>query len=79
MNATIGARSFSSSSLGFSTGFGGSTTFSTFDALSGFNQQSIHPDSKPLTAFVTPFGLYEMERLSMGVRNGPASYQRGMT
>ena len=59
--------------------FGGSHTFSTFDALSGFSQQSIHPDSMPLTAFVTPFGLFHMKRLSMSLMNGPASYQRGMT
>jgi len=59
--------------------FSGSIIFSIFDGLSGFNQQGIHPESMALTAFVTPFGLYEMTRLSMGLTNGPASYQRGMT
>jgi len=59
--------------------FSGSRVFSVFDGLSGFNQQGIHPDSMALTAFVTPIGLYEMTRLSMGLTNGPASYQRGMT
>ena len=60
------------------TNFRGHEVFSTFDALSGFNQQSVHPDSRDLTSFVCPLGTFRSTRLSMGLRNGPASFQRGM-
>jgi len=59
--------------------FSGDKIFSCFDCLSGFNQQSVHPNSRYLTAFTTPYGLFEMNRLSMGLTNGPATYSRGMT
>ena len=38
----------------------------------------MHPDSIPLTAFVTPFGHYEYLRMAMGLRNAPASFGKGM-
>lgn len=60
------------------TNFRGHEVFSTFDALSGFNQQSVHPDSRDYTSFVCPLGTFRSTRLSMGLRNGPASFQRGM-
>ena len=56
----------------------GAEIFSMFDAHSGFTQQSLHPNSQKLTAFVTPFGLIEFTRLSMGLRNGLSSFSRGM-
>ena len=56
----------------------GAEIFSMFDAHSGFTQQSLHPNSQKLTAFVTPFGLFEFTRLSMGLRNGPSSFSRAM-
>ena len=59
--------------------FQGHEIFSTFDALSGFNQQAVHKDSQDLTSFVVPQGTFRSTRLSMGLRNGPASFQRGMT
>eukprot|EP01041_Mallomonas_annulata_P013575 gene13575-biopygen6735 len=39
----------------------------------------MHPNSRHLTAFITPMGLFQFTRLSMGLRNGPASFSRGMS
>ena len=36
----------------------------------------LHPDSQPLTAFVTPWGLYEWRVLPMGLITAPWAYQR---
>ena len=56
----------------------GSCVFSKFDAHSGFFQMPIDEESRELTAFITPLGLYQFTRLPMGVRNGPALFSRAM-
>ena len=56
----------------------GSCVFSKFDAHSGFFQMPIDRESRELTAFITPLGLYQFTRLPMGVRNGPALFSRAM-
>jgi transposase InsO family protein len=58
--------------------FEGDSIFSSWDALSGFNQQAIDEESKHLTSFICPLGLFQMEKLSMGLANGPSSFQRAM-
>ena len=54
----------------------GNFIFSIIDLEDGFHQ--MHPDegSKDLTAFCTPFGIFEWNDLPMGVKVGPAAYQQ---
>ena len=56
----------------------GSKYYSTIDLASGFYQVAMHENDKHKTAFTTPFGLYEYNRMSMGLCNAPATFQRLM-
>lgn len=42
---------------------GGNAFFSTMDLTSGYYNVEVHEDDKRFTAFTTPFGLYEYNRL----------------
>jgi hypothetical protein len=50
--------------------------WSIFDLEDGFHQMHLDEASMPLTAFVTPWGQYEWTVLPMGIKNGPAMFQR---
>ena len=50
--------------------------WSIFDLEDGFHQMHLHPESQEYTAFVTPNGVYQWTVLPMGVKNGPAMFQR---
>ena len=46
----------------------GQKWFSTIDQGKAYHQGFMDPESRPLTAFVTPWGLYEWIRLPMGLK-----------
>ena len=58
---------------------GGSIIFTSLDFKSGYWQVEMDEMSKQLTAFtVGPLGFYEFERMSIGLTNSPATFQRLM-
>jgi transposase InsO family protein len=56
----------------------GAKWFSTMDLKSGFYQVRMHPDDRDKTAFVSPLGFYEFNRMPQGITNAPATFQRLM-
>ena len=58
---------------------GGNALFSTMDLTSGFYNMPLHEDDKKYSAFTTPTGLYEYNRLPQGLCNSPGSFMRMMT
>ena len=58
----------------------GATVFSGLDLASGYHQIPIteEGDSRSLTAFRTPQGLYQWRVMPMGLSNAPAVFQRTM-
>lgn len=58
---------------------GGNSLFSTMDLTSGFYNMPLHEDDKKYSAFTTPMGLYEYNRLPQGLCNSPGSFMRMMT
>ena len=52
--------------------------FSTIDLKSGFHQILLDKESTKLTAFATPFGLYEWLVVPFGLKVGPANFMSFM-
>uniref|UniRef100_A0A3B1JAQ3 Gypsy retrotransposon integrase-like protein 1 n=1 Tax=Astyanax mexicanus TaxID=7994 RepID=A0A3B1JAQ3_ASTMX len=48
------------------------------DLTSGFYNMPLHEEDKRYSAFTTPMGLYEYNRLPQGLCNSPASFMRMM-
>ena len=52
--------------------------FSTFDLKNAYHQISVIESNQKYTAFETNGKLYELTRISFGVKNGVAEFQRKM-
>lgn len=57
---------------------GGNVFFSTMDLTSGFYNVRLHENDKKYTAFSSPFGLHEYNRMPQGLTNSPATFMRMM-
>ena len=57
---------------------GGAKYFSTIDLASAYNQVEVAPADRHKTAFTTPFGLFEYNRMPFGLGGAPATFQRVM-
>ena len=57
-------------------GMVGSRVFSVLDLKSAYWQVPVHEDAKEITAFVSHRGLYQFNRMPMGMANSPGVWQR---
>ena len=52
--------------------------FCYLDGYSGYHQIPIHPEDQSKTTFTCPYGTFAYRRMSFGLCNAPASFQRCM-
>lgn len=57
---------------------GHSNYISKIDLNKGFHQIPLTENAQTISAFVTPFGLYEYKVMPFGMRNSPGTFQRIM-
>ena len=56
----------------------GSQWFTVLDQGKAYHQGNVSESSKPVTAFVTPWGLYEWNRIPFGLTGAPGTFQKYM-
>ncbi|KAL4271737.1 hypothetical protein GQ457_13G015440 [Hibiscus cannabinus] len=49
------------------------------DGFSGYNQIAIAPEDQSKTTFTCPYGTFTLRRMTFGLRNALATFQRRMT
>ncbi|GKT14541.1 reverse transcriptase, partial [Aduncisulcus paluster] len=56
----------------------GCKIFAALDFRQGFHQNRLTKSSRPLTAFITPFGLFEYSVMPFGLNTAPIAFQNNM-
>jgi hypothetical protein len=62
----------------FVEGFAGRQCYTVFDLYWGFDARQMEPESRDMTAFMTPLGLLRIASMPTGFTNSPAEFQKCM-
>ena len=54
----------------------GARWFSSFDLVSVYYQIEVLPEDQEITAFASPYGLFQYRRMPFGLSNAPSTFQR---
>ena len=58
--------------------FQGKTYITSLDLKSGYFHIRVRPEDRDKTAFLTPWGLFEWNRLPFGIKTAPMFFQKAM-